>query len=477
MNAALLAFALLCALARGVGAEEILLRPGDDIQAAIEAHAEGTVFRLAASVWRRQILVPKDRQAFVGEDGATLDGSVELGDWRLEDGLWVSDGLPETSSRRGLVKPGRDVAQSPEDLFLDGTILTRVGSRADLAPGRWYGADGKVHLLERPDGHLVELSLGGPAIGGAARGVRLENLVVRRYATRAQEAAIDGGRSVDWQLVSVQALWNHGVGLRLGRGMRVEGGSFSHNGQLGIGGDGRDGRDFGVSIVGAEIAGNNYAGFAPGWEAGGIKVLQLDGIAFRDNRVYANAGPGVWLDTDVREAVIENNCIRDNDGIGIQYETSSAGLIRGNVVSRNGRDGYRSWLWGAAILIQNSSDVTVEDNKVVVGAGNGIGLIHQAREQGAFGAHATARNRVRHNTIVHLGPSGSSGIVADAEEAVVRDGGNLFDENRYVLASTDAPFWRFLGVTFTARGFAELQTLGFERAGEIIRSIASADCN
>ena len=52
----------------------------------------------------------------------------------------------------------------------------------------------------------------------------------------------------------------------------MEGGSFSHNGQIGIAGSGGEGS----RIEGVEIAFNNYAGYDADWEAGGTQVLGND---------------------------------------------------------------------------------------------------------------------------------------------------------------------------------------------------------
>jgi hypothetical protein len=50
------------------------LKPGDNIQAAVDANPKGTVFCLAAGVYARQFLVPKNGNQFIGQKGATLDG-------------------------------------------------------------------------------------------------------------------------------------------------------------------------------------------------------------------------------------------------------------------------------------------------------------------------------------------------------------------------------------------------------------------
>ena len=50
------------------------IKPGDSIQAAVNAHPEGTKFVIKAGVHRRQSIRPKSGMSFVGEAGAVLDG-------------------------------------------------------------------------------------------------------------------------------------------------------------------------------------------------------------------------------------------------------------------------------------------------------------------------------------------------------------------------------------------------------------------
>jgi parallel beta-helix repeat protein len=52
----------------------VAIYAGDNIQAAVNARAAGTVFVIKAGVHRRQSVRPKDGTSFIGEPGAILDG-------------------------------------------------------------------------------------------------------------------------------------------------------------------------------------------------------------------------------------------------------------------------------------------------------------------------------------------------------------------------------------------------------------------
>ncbi len=147
----------------------------------------------------------------------------------------------------------------------------------------------------------------------------------------------------------------------------------------------------------SEVARNNYAGFDPGWEAGGAKFFLSRDLIVRDNYVHDNDGPGLWTDIDNVDVIYEGNVVVDNAYQGIHHEISFGAVIRRNVVERNGL-AFDEWLWGAQILIQNSSGAEVYCNRVFVDAtgGDGIALIQQDRGAGSRGPYRTRENLVHH---------------------------------------------------------------------------------
>lgn len=417
----------------------VTLSPGDDIQTAAANAPEGTTFILQPGVFRQQSITPKDGQKFIGSEGTVLSGSMLLANWKRDGSLWVANGLPEPLRRTGICDSGHELCSFREDLFVDDKLHVRVASPSELGPGKWLYQDGSAYLSVDPTGSLVELSVTPDAFSGAAKDVSLENIVVEKYASEAQKGAIDGNDSLGWTLTNVSALWNHGGGLAPGKEMRVIGGSFSHNGQIGVVGEGD-----GAVLDGVEIAHNNYAYFNFGWEAGGTKFWQSDGLVVRNSCIHNNAGPGLWTDINNINTLYENNVVFDNEGDGIKHEISYKATIRNNFASGNGKFDM-NWLWSAQILVQNSSDVEVYGNTVEVPAtyGNGISLVNQDRGSGEFGPWVTTGTRVYDNTIIYLGNRGASGLISDFEiEKFVEDTTNVFDKNTYVVRDPDQAFWR-----------------------------------
>jgi len=75
--------------------DQIVLRPGHDIQQAIDSHPEGTNFVLTPGIYRQQSFTPKNRQRFVGQTGAILNGALQLTQWRFDGAFWRHDDLPK----------------------------------------------------------------------------------------------------------------------------------------------------------------------------------------------------------------------------------------------------------------------------------------------------------------------------------------------------------------------------------------------
>jgi len=446
----------------------ITLKPGDNIQAAVDGAPEGAVFVLEPGIYRQQLIIPKNGQHFIGKNEAILNGAMLLSDWHQEGSYWVADGLPDPLQRSGYCFADDWLCTYREDLFVDGGLHLRVGTLDELGLGKWYIEDGKVYLSADPTGKLVELGVTPRAFGGEATGVILENLIVEKYASKAQHGAIDVSEGEGWTVVDVIARWNHGIGLEIGKDLRVVGGSFSRNGQLGMGGEGD-----GVLIDDVEIAYNNYAGYSWGWEAGGTKFRSSADLTVRNSCIHHNVGPGLWTDIDNIDIVYEGNRVFANRGSGIKHEISYSAIIRNNTVRRNGF-GNDGWLWGSQILIQNSQDTEVYENTVEVAAsyGNGISIIHQRRGGGDHGPWITANNLIHSNRVIHLGISGHNGAVADYdEEWFWREGNNRFDANTYIVPKSDHKFWYFRG--WREKGWSGFRGEGMEPNGMLVEKIST----
>ncbi|RXF70941.1 right-handed parallel beta-helix repeat-containing protein [Hansschlegelia zhihuaiae] len=423
----------------------IAVSPGDDIQALVDAAKPGAVFWLEAGTHRLQSIQPKDGQQFLGEKGAILNGSRLLTDFSRDGDGWSIGGQTQQGERRALdeVVDGFDRGGFPDTVFMDNKPLKPVASIDDLAPGTFYFdyAKNRIHLADDPTGHKVEAGVATYAFFGNAKDVRVENLIVEKYANPVQQGAIGGGGAPEgWVIRDNEVRLNFGVGVTAGTDSRIVGNDVHNNGQMGIGGNGDD-----ILVARNEIAKNGYfAGIDPSWEGGGSKFAQTDGLVVRNNYSHHNNGFGLWTDIDNINTLYEGNRIEFNLGGGINHEISYDATIRGNTFVGNGSG--QGWLWGSAILLQNSSNVEIYDNAIdLTGSGNGIGLIQQDRGDGLFGPYVTTGNHVHGNAIFLARDSGSFGAVADHDLRGLLAGRNIFDENHYYVPDVVGDRWAWGG--------------------------------
>ena len=253
------------------------------------------------------------------------------------------------------------------------------------------------------------------AFSGGAKNVTLDSFTVRNYASGRQGAAIQpethaGG----WVVRNVSALHNGWAGLLAADGMRILGGHYNDNDQLGIGGnaatgvllDGLDGNP--NTFDGPELAYNHTLHVSCTFEGGGMK-WDVGKVTIRNAYVHDNDCRGLWADINAHGALIEHNLVRNNFAEGIFIEISHGAVIRDNRVYGNGRRGA-GWYWDGGITVSSSSNVEIYGNRLS-GNYNGITGVQQDRPDSTPPAHLLDDLRVHDNLICATGggehPTGS----------------------------------------------------------------------
>ncbi|HRW59169.1 MAG TPA: right-handed parallel beta-helix repeat-containing protein [Defluviicoccus sp.] len=424
----------------------IPVRPGDDIQAIVEAHPAGTTYSLAPGVYRNQAISPKAGDVFEGPSGdekgsAVLTGAVVLTEFTRRDGWWAATDQTQDGQVHGECDPEHPRAAYPEDVFFDDVPLLHVAAKEDLKPGTFffdYEAD-TIYFGDDPHGREVEVSTTRTAFLPTAENVTIRNLTIEKYAIPAQMGAIgDQYPAAGWVIENNEIRYNHGMGVAFASNAIVRNNHIHHNGQSGLGGNGEN-----ALIEGNELSYNNYAGFSRDWECGN-KLSNQIGTSVIGNYIHHNDCTGLWIDIDNIDMKIERNIIEYNAGNGIQYEISYRGSIIDNVVRYN-TDNKKGWLWNSQILIQNSQDIEVRGNTVIVPetGGNAIGLIEQERGSGLFGEYIVKNVLVHDNKVAFTSPFGMVGAGEDSGDRAIftRERGNVFSDNTYSVPDRDAPHW------------------------------------
>lgn len=402
----------------------------DDLAALVSAAPPGETFVLAPGVHRTSEVVPKDGMTFTGLSGAIVSGAIVLQGFEGDGARWQVSGIPLAEDTGGECVAGYTSCGLPNDLFMDGIMLWRVGAEEAVEPGTWWGDGDRIVLADDPTGRLVELSATPHAFVGSASDVTIEDLVVQMYAVPSQDGAVqaqdpeNGLRGPGWVIEDVEIRLNHAAGLRTGDATVVRRVFAHHNGQLGIAVSGGEA----VSIVDSELSYNNIRGYLWEWEGGGGKFTRTRGLVVRGTNAHDNLGPGLWTDIDATETLYESNTTTDNLGPGIYHEISGSAVIRDNEVSGNGF-GNSNWAWGAGILISASFDVEVTGNRVY-GNADGIAGVQQERGTGLLGERILDRLSV-HDNYIELS-EGVNGVVQDVgDETIFLDRDIRFESNQY----------------------------------------------
>ena len=396
----------------------VQLNPGDDIQAALNANPTGTTFCLAPGEYRQtSTLVPKTNQRLVGLGsqearliGAKRVAATQSGSYWVISGqksLGTSSFADRTTDQQCRPVHGQNpgtMCIHKDQVFLDGVSLWQVSRLTDLTPGSFYWDYSRnlIYLRDDPTNRKLEVSVvPSAAINGSNPGVTIQNLVVEKFGNHASAGAISAGSN--WRVVDNLVTNNHGAGIHVEGGNEIIGNSVIRNGQLGLhgGGGGR------ILVEGNNVEFNNNAGYSWAWEAGGMKFVKTDGLEFRNNIVSGNYGPGVWLDIENQNVLVENNTVSDNISAGIYQEIGGSAIIRNNVVERNGLlEPMQNSVFGAGIMIGESYDVEVYGNTVTNNEA-GITALQRARGWSPLGVREVRNLNVHDNTITQ-----SSGIAA-----------------------------------------------------------------
>ena len=170
---------------------------------------------------------------------------------------------------------GAPACDQPQTVFIDDKPLTKVPSKDALASNEVYidYAGGRIYLADDPTNRKVEATIAKFAFESDAPDVVIRNITVEKYGSPAQRGAIHAREGARWTIENCVVRFNSGAGISVGTGTRVHACDIHHNGQIGIEGDGKD-----IVIDGNHIWSNNIYGFDPGWEGGGVKIAESEGV-------------------------------------------------------------------------------------------------------------------------------------------------------------------------------------------------------
>ena len=289
-----------------------------------------------------------------------------------------------------------------EQVIADGKLLQQVLKRDEMSEGTFCAdTDNQVLYVwleggDDPAKHLAEVSVRDRCFGLPWGHEGLDYIHVKGFTMRyacnmAQRGALYCVGDY-WVIEDNVIEWTNGNGLSFrGTGNALRGNVCQYNGQMGMGGGGRD-----WLLENNSLLHNNQKGYSTGWEAGGIKITHTRGGTVIGMRAIGNNGCGIWLDIDVRDVLIDRCFAKDNANSGIMVEISGAVTITNCLCVGTGGGKEGNWANGG-ILLAESDNCRVEHN-VCVGNRTGIAI----REQGPRTFKDIDGNEVSYHTKGHV---------------------------------------------------------------------------
>ncbi|MEO1725506.1 MAG: right-handed parallel beta-helix repeat-containing protein [Bacteroidota bacterium] len=266
--------------------------------------------------------------------------------------------------------------------------------------------------------------------------IRLAGVTFRHATNRAQWGVLCAG-SVGGLVEDVTVEWTNGSGIDPGGRQHV----FRRvraldNGQIGWSGSCLD-----CLFEDCEASRNNWKGYDPFWEAGGGKWSHTQRSIFRRFRALDNDGPGLWLDIENYDNVIEGTYAEGNSiaGIMLEYETRRT-LVQHNVAVETR---WNAWS-GAGLLSQAASENVIVHNTFAGNEGHGLWLRLDPDRRARDG-----RNVVVSNVMV-----GNGTRAPEAYEVQVRGG-----------TQAEARSTRFFANVYSPHRAGEVQSFFFMPTG------------
>jgi hypothetical protein len=334
------------------------ISPGQNIQAVVDAHAEGTTFTLRAGTHTGQVVIPKSGDTFIGENGAIMDGG----------------GTARFAFDHG--------AGRPNNVTIQGLIIQHY------APGAHFGAI---------NAGVASAPVSDQTVGWVIRDCEVHHNV---------GAGVTFGNKT--QLINNNIHHNDQIGVRgNGDSVLVQGNEIAYNNpdwHYDFEGTGREfgGTKFatthGLVVRGNYVHDNNGNAL---W----TDVDNVDAL-YENNRSVSNAGAGIFHEISY-QAIIRNNVTTGNGfargwifGPGILISASPDVEVYGNSVSGNkmGIIGIQQDRGSGAYGIHQIHNLDVHDNTVQTDGQTGI-----AQQINNNAIYTSWNNRFHHNTYTGLG--------------------------------------------------------------------------
>ncbi len=343
--------------------------PYGSLATAFRKATDGATIVLRGGSYHESVELPFHKKLVVQNypgEAAWLDGASTMTGWTQSGSTWsvpwgfnfahtvgLSAGVDQTS---WWVNPAYPMAGYPEQVWIDGTPLTQVGS-ASAVTARTFYVDPKAKKLiigTNPSGKQVEASTLQKAMVVHGTGSTLRGFGIKRYATTMNQL---GALSLEVNNLTVENVvvrdnatigifaWGHNLAMN-----RV---TVTRSGVLGVVLSRLDG----ATVNQSDISYNNSEYFNEAPVAGGLKTSGVKNITVNKSLFQGNyKSNGLWFDESTQQIKVAGTTFVDNGADGIEVEISDTVKIVDNHFLNNG--------W-AGVRLFNTSHAEVWNNTIV----------------------------------------------------------------------------------------------------------------
>lgn len=390
--------------------------------------------------------------AFPGEEVVVTGVTNISGNWTAEGNVWRTAWSFPALWTRVTANDPFGPARRRDVVIANGQMLQAVYSRADVREGTFFleGSPGNPSTLfaqlpgnANPNNASMQTSrlnhLFNPSNNeancrfGQVKGYfHLIGITFRHTANDGQMGAVCAG-SEGSLLENITAEWTNGSGFLIsGKNHVVRGVRALNNGMSGIRGEYCDN----CTVEYATSKYNNWKGYEPFWESGGGKWLYTTNSTFRKLDFSDNYGPGLWLDMDNFDNVIEQSRFDGNHGANLFLEwTTDRTIVRNNVFSRAKYAG--GTFYGHGVLIHAANNNMLLYNTFMGNEGGGMRIRADGRDKALGNRYYNNLFLINHK-LAWGTPQRSSEIsfeehTNDADARTNKGDGNIFWYRNYAV--------------------------------------------
>ena len=331
---------------------------------------------------------------FPGEE-VVVSGAQKIdGNWQADGDAWKLPWPYAPLWNRVVANDPFGPARRRDVIIANGKMLQAVYTRNDVREGTFFmegspsnpttvyvklsgnANPNNASMLTSLKNHLFNPSNNEPDCRhGMTYGYfHLIGITFRHAANDGQAGAVCSGAEGSI-LENITVEWTNGSGfLVYGKNNVLRGVRAFNNGMSGIRGYECDG----CLVEHSASKYNNWKGYEVLWESGGGKWGRSTNSTIRKVDFSDNNGPGLWLDTDNFDNVIEQSRFDNNLAVNLFLEfDSNRNTVRNNVFTR--ARNFRPNFYGHGVLIHSSENNLILYNTFQGNEGGGIRILTDSR--------------------------------------------------------------------------------------------------